>query len=476
MADTNIDFDTKAAALLRRRKMADLLQQQSLEGFKPPPIQGRTSFLEPLGQMAKAFAGMHMGKEADAAEAENEAARTAALKQLWSEMPQGTPAVPGTPGMPALPGETRAPLPSAGEQPLLKDILQPGAVPPTPQLGELGMQPELPKLLPAQPAIPGTLGTPAKPPTSAELLPWVTKMAQVGGVGKDISKAFMQRLAENVAPKTMSEFEAATTEENRINHMAVLAQKEEAAKAVLADKNATREQQAQAARELNETRIEVARIAASARRGSGEGGSDKYKTTTDVGDQGQRLVQSNGVYHQVLGDGTIDPKPYGGVTTPKTTQEKNVAAAFGSEKTIAQLDSALAAMDKDPNLFSTRKALGSILPDAGDLSAKVGGVTAEQGKQRAQIAEMSAQRAHALYGAALTESEQRRAKGFIVNLSDGPSTARWKLEGLKQMEMEFKDRMPSAAQAAVAARTGGAAPAAAAPSGGGWSATVVPKP
>jgi DNA invertase Pin-like site-specific DNA recombinase len=115
----------------------------------------------------------------------------------------------------------------------------------------------------------------------------------------------MQRLAENVAPKTMSEFEAATTEENRINTWRAGAERG-SCEGRACGQDATREQQAQAARELNETRIEVARIAASARRGSGEGGSDKYKTTTDVGDQGQRLVQSNGVYHQVLGDGTID--------------------------------------------------------------------------------------------------------------------------------------------------------------------------
>jgi len=442
MADT--DFDTKAAALLRRRKMADLLQQQSLEGFKPPPIQGRTSILEPLGQMAKAFAGLQMGKETDAAEAENEAARSAEYARLLAEMPKGTAAIPAV-------------AEQAGT-----DVMG------------------LPSVDPAEGFVAPRPGTAAKPPTGAEMLPWAANIARTGQQGRDLAKFVEQRSMENMLPKALSEYEIANLasvaedrvarrEETRVQNMAMLAQKEaelERLKAKDVLDSTDKEKQRQLL-------LEVAKIRASTH---GEGGSDKYKTTTDVGDQGQRLVQSNGVYHQVLGDGTIDPKPYGGVTTPKTTQEKNVAAAFGSEKTIAQLDSALAAMDKDPNLFSTRKAIGALFPDAGDASATVGGVTPEQGIQRTQIAEMSAQRAHALYGAALTESEQKRAKGFIVNLSDGPKTARWKLEGLKKMEQEFKDRTPAAAQAAAAARTGGAAPAAAAPGGGGWSATVVPKP
>jgi hypothetical protein len=48
-----------------RRRWPSLLAAQGLEGFKPTPIQGRTSIFEPLGQMAKVAASTYLTKQTD---------------------------------------------------------------------------------------------------------------------------------------------------------------------------------------------------------------------------------------------------------------------------------------------------------------------------------------------------------------------------------------------------------------------------
>lgn len=467
MADT--DFDTKAAALVRRRKMADLLQQQSLEGFKPPPIQGRTSFLEPLGQMAKAFAGLHVGKEVDAAEAENEAARSAEYARLLAEMPKGTAATPGTPEIPAVPGETRAPMPSAGEQPLLKDILSPPA--PTPQLSDFGVQPELPNLAPPQPAIPGTPGMPAKPPTGAEMLPWAAKIARTGQQGRDLAKFVEQRSMENMLPKALSEYEIADLASKAQTRTDTLAQRKEESLQRAQDRAEALAERARATDIASADRRQISADALAARRefhalAAGQN-SEKNVPYSGVGDKGQRLVVSkNGELHEIGADGKVSAAAYGGAVTPQAVHEKNVLAIEKGKEGVADMQAIVDAVSGDDKIYGPRAQAASKLPNLFSWPAKASGLNPEQLAIRSNAAAMTAGITHSLYGSAFSAGEQQRAKGFLINEDDSSEDVKRKLKGRMKLEQDHIAGKPAAAQAAASARAPGA-PAAA---GGGDSA------
>jgi len=454
MAD--IDFDTKAAALLRRRKMADLLQQQSLEGFKPPPIQGRTSILEPLGQMAKAFAGMQMGKEVDTDEAANEAARTAEYNRLLAEMPKGTAATPGTPEM---------------GPPSIPEMEGPNSMGP-------------PALLPAsgfQPAIPGM---PAAPPTGAEMLPWAAKIARTGPQGRDLAKFVEQRSMENMLPKAMSPYEIANLEsqakdrdekreERRVNNMATLAQREAELRARIEQGNLDRDAKAQLQKQHDEVLLALKRS------GATRSGDGKLKDYDRVGMNGEELViGEDGVRHARLPDGTVDPKPYAGQTQKRLDLDKSLVAIKKAAGGHMEMQGLADEAEKNQNAFTTKaKAEDSTLLKLTGLSDKISGLTKDERNYRTQVFAKLGEVKHSLYGASFTDTERTEAARHIPTAEDNWMQVRDKLEGRARLEARVLARLTPAERAKAKAMgiklpdegAGGAAPGAAAPGGGdGW--------
>jgi hypothetical protein len=491
MATVDTDFDTKAAALVRRRKMAELLQAESLKPFAGAGNVGRTSFLEPLGQIAKAFAGAHMGKGIDTEEAANEAARETAFQDVMKRRPMGTPeipAVPATPdrpGAPAIPGETRPPSPMLGEQQTLDAMFNQAA--PTPSLSELGPQP-MPKLAPAQPAgpmIPGTpeiAAVPAKRATTAEMIPWAADLARTTATGKDLAKqVYANLIPKELTPeqiedmKLRRELQAATLENTRVNQMAENERKMQAARDILADKKSSREDKERADKALIDGRIEVARIMAGAVRDRGSKGDD-FKITTSIDNNGRALREKNGVHYQVRSDGTISDKPYAGAVTPQSVHEKSVEAIRKGDEAIRDMESISKAVTADPAIYGTRAQWASHAPTAFGMQKTASGLDVNQSAIRSQAAAMTAVYTHSLYGASFSGTEQAKAKGFVINDNDPPEEVQRKLKGRMDLEKEHMLGRPAAAQSAYAQRAPGAAPAAgdgSGPSAGWGKATPV---
>jgi len=122
------DYDQKVAALARRRKMAELLQADALKPFAGAGNVGRTSFLEPLGQMAKAFAATRMNKDLDAQDEALSAARSRDMEALTEKL-AGTPiTVPGTlprqPDLATPPPQMEGAPPAEGEPDLRTMLTQ----------------------------------------------------------------------------------------------------------------------------------------------------------------------------------------------------------------------------------------------------------------------------------------------------------------------------------------------------------------
>jgi len=98
------DYDTKVAALARRRKMAELLQAEALKGFTPPPNGlAKTSIFQPLGQLAQGLAAGYMDMKAGEDDAALSAARQKGMSEQLDKLANGTElTIPGT--LPHLPG------------------------------------------------------------------------------------------------------------------------------------------------------------------------------------------------------------------------------------------------------------------------------------------------------------------------------------------------------------------------------------
>lgn len=91
------DFDVQAADLARRKRLAEMLQQQALQ---PLNLKGNNGYAQPLSQIFQAWAGKSSADDVAAQEKQLNADKNTALAGWLTRAPQGTPAVQGNPGAP----------------------------------------------------------------------------------------------------------------------------------------------------------------------------------------------------------------------------------------------------------------------------------------------------------------------------------------------------------------------------------------
>jgi hypothetical protein len=416
------DFDAAQNAALRKRRLAQMLQDQAFKanetGLNVPGA--KMSVLNPIAQMVQAYAGMKLGKDADTADADNATARQDALTKLLSEMPQGTPAVPGELASPDVVGPPRP------EQP---------AVPPTPQ-DMIGYGS---KFLPLGPAA-AKIGQQFTDSGVNAMIPKAPPgLMSVGGDIFDPTKGTFI-----TGPSTLARIaETKSTNEQRATDKAAeRARLEDAAAQISADRRYTVDQNNAARRDLH-----------TALRG-GEAGM-KFGAPEGASEAGNVVLRGkDGVPHEVI-NGVPSPQPYAGAITPGIEQRKSVGEAAKGEQGIKDMESALKDIKDDPKLYGGRVAVGALFPDAMGIATAAGGLSAEQVAKRSKIQSMTAQTTHSLYGSAFSAGEQQRANKFLITPRDSAKDAQAKLIGRLEMEKEHYDALPASAKAAMTARKGG---------------------
>src|SRR4249920_2347768 len=88
------DFEAMQNEILRRRRMAELLQQQSLQADEGPRV-GRTSFLSPIAKMVQAMVAKSELDKASQADQELSQRRNAAYQDWSSNFPTAREGDPG---------------------------------------------------------------------------------------------------------------------------------------------------------------------------------------------------------------------------------------------------------------------------------------------------------------------------------------------------------------------------------------------
>jgi len=475
-------YDAVLNSALRQRRLAEMLQNQAFKtsdvGLNVPGA--KMSVLNPIAQMLQAYLSGKMGKDADSAEASANAQRTQDFQDYLKNAPTATPDVPAMPiaqedvakpaappmlpsvaafgaqGMPqngpASPdlGGSASPLAASlvGGAPPTSPLLPPGA--------DAGAPPLLPK--PMDMAIPGaapkltTDAIPGKKPSPQDWLAYGAGMSKFGPAGEKIGAQITGDAAQNLLPKVMSPDMIAQLQMKHSEFQQTLAQRADDAKQRSEDRNATIEQRRQAAQDHNALMRELAADRA-ANKSQAEPGN---MVEAGASVNGNTIVRNSktGIAHEVV-NGVPSPEPYGGPVTAKAAQEKGIAVAAKGEQGIKDMQSSLDAIEKDPALFGKRANLGALAPNAFGISQKVGGLSAAQLEQQANIASMTAETTHSLYGSAFSAGEQQRAKKFLIESTDSADQAKAKLKGRIKLEQDHYNELPASAKAAATERKGG---------------------
>jgi hypothetical protein len=106
-------------------------------------------------------------------------------------------------------------------------------------------------------------------------------------------------------------------------------------------------------------------------------------------------------------------------------------AALAQDDLIGRVENAEKELNKTPDAVGLRTLTPNIALQRFDPE----GVSA-----RAALAELSAEKAHDLYGASFTAAERKRADQFIIAAGDDLATVRKKLAGMKKMAIEARNR------------------------------------
>jgi hypothetical protein len=196
--------------------------------------------------------------------------------------------------------------------------------------------------------------------------------------------------------------------------------KAEEAKALQAERLA---QQRQIAEMNIEGRKDMARLAASLRASGGDKSDKRIITTTDA---------NGNPVQQVIDLSQMKP----GDTLGKYVPPKSVSPAQAKKDTAdadlsAKLDDALKSLEENPDAVGWK----TLTPDLILQRAQPEGVGT-----RAKIGELGAAKAHELYGAAFSASEQKRANKFIPQNGDDYNTTKTKLQNMKALVEESRAR------------------------------------
>jgi len=479
------EFDAQRAALARRRRLAQMLQQQSMQqssNIVNPSTGGRTSWLAPIAQMFQAYAGKSMGDSADAESRTNAAAEQTAMESALANAPQGTPMLPAQAMGPPTPDTERMPMlpqpptnfgpPQGGAPSLGQQMVQPAAP-------NSGMLPQLPKQMPPAPAappepagmtqVPGEMSQqpeqPAQPPTAQDLFKYASGLARFGNpVATKVAETVNQRAMDTAYPKPMSEEArlkimeiAATRDATQQSKAEALAQRERE----MSYRDAQRGQELayrDAQHQQNiDARYDLARVV-----GAASAGNMVNEGTSLAGHQLYRPAKGVDLVEVVDGQS----RPYFGPVV-RPGEEKNVTAAMTTAKEAKFAEDLAKRVDENPDIFKVRANIGNAISSAfGGMGREaLTGLTPEQIQLRGVIGRDFAETTKKLYGASFTTSEQQRANTFTPQPQDSAATIASKLRGAAEFAREMEGKYGSKITQAAAARAGSAAPA----KGGGSS-------
>jgi hypothetical protein len=494
------EFDAQRTALARRRRLAQMLQQQSMErssNIVNPATGGRSSWLAPIAQMFQAYAGAKMGNAADAESRTNAAAEQQAMEEAIANAPQGTPSVPArweetAPAgqrMPMLPTPPTNFGPAPGSQNTLGGQLSGPAAPQGGLLPQLPTQmpPAAPPAAPAEPAgmepVPAQEqyipGQPAQPPTAEDLLGYGSRLARFGNpVASKIADRALGRGLDKMFPQPPSEESIARIAEVQANREAsiasradALAQRAESARMRSEDARLSIEQRREAAADRSAAMREIAQIRADAASDKSSA-AGKLLPTSESSENGNKLYRNSAGEQFEIVNGK--PKPYGGDTINTNALEKEVPVVRAIDQGLKSGERLLKQVGETPDAFGPTTAL-SRLPLVGGVIRKTM-YTPEEMKAQASVSKDAAEVINRLYGAALSMREDERAKSFIPGEGDPPELLKSKLTAALAWAREKREQQSSAARTTAERRRGGsgttgawdAAPA----GGGGWGKAV----
>ena len=147
--------------------------------------------------------------------------------------------------------------------------------------------------------------------------------------------------------------------------------------------------------------------------------------------------------------------PYEGVITPKAGYEKQVVEASDLLGQSARAGALAARVKSLPELTGLQSTVLGVTPSF--AQSKVGGLMGmdESALQtRSAVLREAAQEINALYGAALSAGESKRAEGFMPNANDDPATMYRKLIEAQRWASDKARQISPAASSAAAQRTG----------------------
>ncbi len=254
------DFEAMQNEILRRRRMAELLQQQSLQADEGPRV-GRTSILSPIAKMVMAFAakqGLDRASQDEGVLNEKKSAATDQGLSNLAEILKGTPEQPATPGVDLAQN-------NEGDEMHSGVMLPRPAIPaqaPTSSAMLQGMR----NLLPLGPSA-TVLGE--------KMIGMETKRQQDEQARTENIADRQQRNAELVAQRTES---AAQRSQDR---QAAVAQRAEAERLRSEDRQLSVQQRADAARQHTQTMVELAKIRTQGGGNAGQAQGDYTKTGKD---------------------------------------------------------------------------------------------------------------------------------------------------------------------------------------------------
>ena len=174
------DYTTQASDIERRRKMADMLQQESMKPLATNEMAGGyvlpISWTQGLAKALQGYAGMQGQRKATEESQALSQSRNQALAQALGGMPTGTP---GTAGVP--------------EQNF------------TPEAADFADNPNLAPNAQGQVNVPAQAGAQAQPPTTQDYAGWLGKLSGIGPDATAIGSSLMAQQLKKDEPYTLPE-------------------------------------------------------------------------------------------------------------------------------------------------------------------------------------------------------------------------------------------------------------------------------
>jgi hypothetical protein len=491
------DYDEQQADIQRRLRLAQLLQQQSMQAQN---ITGKGSFLQPLAQMLQAYVGK---SEADKYMQQSQAMTQQRGKDFATQLQNIYAQVPGEPvegqGPPTAEGELPPMLPGAMRDKTPNELRQAALgmirfgksgqdiaseVMKTLDRREEAAQKKLGNLKfetifengkdqkvlvdstnPANPIVARVGGTKDSSLEStakdiaqytgvsmADAIKYAANVVKITPAGENVYATDLTKLGGGAAPVAGPGAPSSIPIEPGAQfHGTVTPQSLQAAIA--------KSPMVPTTDAPNTSRVAINSPAVSVL--ATNQGQQQYLPTNEVdADSGKPLVRdkNTSTLHVLGKDGTPNPAPFAGSAMSQSALEKEIPQVRTAQQGIADAKMLLGELAKPENkdVYGTRAAAAfKVLPSFGGAAAGASGLTPEQLSLRTQAANATADITHSMYGSAFSANEQKQATEFLIQPGDGLNDVQRKLRGRIAMEERHLANQSSGAVTSEAARRSG---------------------